>query len=46
LLSLALSKHLLSTFLDFEVSLVKAIYEISFTKRKHDQIDTVASTRR
>ena len=46
LLSLALSKHLLPTFLDFEVSLVKAIYEISFTKRKHDQIDTVASTRR
>jgi biofilm PGA synthesis N-glycosyltransferase PgaC len=46
LFSLMLSKHLLSTFFDFEVSLLKALYEIVFTKRKHDQIDTVSSTRR
>jgi len=46
LVSFIFSKHLLPTFLDFEVSLVKALYEILFTKRKHDQIDTVASTRR
>ena len=46
LLSYGVSRHLLSTFLDFEFSLVKALYEILFTKRKHDQIDTVASTRR
>jgi cellulose synthase/poly-beta-1,6-N-acetylglucosamine synthase-like glycosyltransferase len=46
LLSILVSKRLLSTFLVFEVSLLKALYEILFTKRKHDQIDTVMSTRR
>jgi len=46
LLSLVLSKHFLGTFLDLELSLLKAIYELVFTKRKHDQIDTVQSTRR
>lgn len=46
LFSILVSKHLLRTFLDFEVSLLKALYEIVFTKRKHDQIDTVMSTRR
>jgi cellulose synthase/poly-beta-1,6-N-acetylglucosamine synthase-like glycosyltransferase len=46
LLSLVFFRNLLSTFIDFEVSLVKALYEIVFTERKHDQIDTVASTRR
>lgn len=46
LLSIFVSKRLLSTFLVFEVSLLKALYEILFTKRKHDQIDTVLSTRR
>jgi hypothetical protein len=45
LFSLVVSKHLLITFLDFEVSLLKALYEIAFTKRKHDQIDRVLSTR-
>ena len=46
LLSIGISKHLLGTFLDFEFSLLKALYEIVFTKTKHDQIDTVSSTRR
>ena len=46
LFSMVLSKSLLGTFLDFEVSLLKALYEVIFTKRKHDQIDTVLSTRR
>ena len=46
LLSLALSRHLLRTFLDFEFSLLKALYEVAFTKKKHDQIATVLSTRR
>ena len=46
LLSMIVSKHLLVTFLDFEVSLLKALYEVGFTKKKHDQIDTVLSTRR
>jgi cellulose synthase/poly-beta-1,6-N-acetylglucosamine synthase-like glycosyltransferase len=46
LISALISKHLLSTFLDFEVSLLKALYEVAFTKKKHDNIDTVQSTRR
>jgi cellulose synthase/poly-beta-1,6-N-acetylglucosamine synthase-like glycosyltransferase len=46
LFSVVLSRQLLSTFLDFEISLLKALYEIAFTKKKHDQIDTVLSTRR
>ena len=46
ILSLVVSKHLLRTFIDFEISLLRAIYEIIFTKRKHDQIDTIQSTRR
>ena len=46
LLSIAASRHLLRTFLDFEYSLLKALYEIAFTKKKHDQIDKVLSTRR
>ena len=46
LLSVILSRHLLGTFLDFEVSLLKALYEVRFTEKKHDQIDTVLSTRR
>ncbi len=46
LLSLALSRHLFANFLELEVSLLKALYEIAFTKKKHDQIDTIKSTRR
>ena len=46
LFSMVVSKHLFGTFLDFEVSLLKALYELMFTKKKHDQIDTVLSTRR
>ena len=45
-LSFVLSRDLLPTFVDLEVSLLKALYEIVFTKKKHDQIDTVQSTRR
>lgn len=46
LLSFVISRNLLSTFVDLEVSLLKALFEIAFTKTKHDQIDTVQSTRR
>jgi cellulose synthase/poly-beta-1,6-N-acetylglucosamine synthase-like glycosyltransferase len=46
LLSIAVSRNLLRTFLDFEFSLLKALYEVAFTKKKHDQIATVLSTRR
>jgi cellulose synthase/poly-beta-1,6-N-acetylglucosamine synthase-like glycosyltransferase len=46
LISILLSKHLLVTFLDFEYSLLKALYQVAFTKKKHDQIATISSTRR
>ena len=46
LTTLVFSKHLIGTFLDFEVSLIRALYEVTFTKKKHDQIETVLSTRR
>jgi poly-beta-1,6-N-acetyl-D-glucosamine synthase len=46
LISIVLSKHLLVTFLDFEYSLLKALYQVAFTKKKHDQIATISSTRR
>ena len=46
LISFVISRNLLSTFIDLEVSLLKALFEIAFTKTKHDQIDTVQSTRR
>ena len=46
LLAFGISRNLLSTFVDLEVSLLNALFEIAFTKTKHDQIDTVKSTRR
>jgi cellulose synthase/poly-beta-1,6-N-acetylglucosamine synthase-like glycosyltransferase len=46
LLSIIVSRYLLVTFFDLEFSLVKALYEVSFTKKSHDQIDKVLSTRR
>ncbi len=46
LFSLIISKHLFATFIDFEISLLKALFETAFTKRKHDLIDKVLSTRR
>jgi cellulose synthase/poly-beta-1,6-N-acetylglucosamine synthase-like glycosyltransferase len=46
LVMLAISKHLVVTFLEFEYSLLKAIYQVVFTKKAHDKIDKVASTRR
>lgn len=44
--ALLLSKHFLFTFLEFSFSLLRALYEIIFTKRKHDIIDKIISTRR
>ena len=46
LFSILISKHLLGTFVDFEISLLKALFEVALTKKKHDNIDTVQSTRR
>ncbi len=46
LLTLLYSKQIVFTFLEFEYSLLKALYEIFFVKKTHDQIDKVASTRR
>jgi cellulose synthase/poly-beta-1,6-N-acetylglucosamine synthase-like glycosyltransferase len=45
MLSLILNRKLLMTFLEFEHALLKAIYQVSFTKTEHDKIDKVVSTR-
>lgn len=45
-LMLAFSRHLLATFLEFEYSLLRAIYQVVFTRKVHDKIDKVDSTRR
>jgi len=44
--SLIFSKHFAITFLESEYSLLKALYQIIFTKREHDKIEKVISTRR
>ncbi len=44
-ISLLLSRSLLITLLDFEISLLKALFGFLMNK-KHDKIETVASTRR
>ena len=46
LLALLYSKHFVLTFLEFEYSLLKALYETFFVRKTHDKIDKVASTRR
>jgi cellulose synthase/poly-beta-1,6-N-acetylglucosamine synthase-like glycosyltransferase len=46
LLTYVLARTVLVTFFDFEFSLLKAIRYIVVKKKKLDQIDTVASTRR
>ncbi len=43
---LTFSRNSILTFIRFEYTLLKALYETIFTKRAHDKIDTVASTRR
>jgi len=43
---LIFSRHFILTFLEFEYSLLKALYQLVFTKRTHDKIDKVVSTRR
>jgi cellulose synthase/poly-beta-1,6-N-acetylglucosamine synthase-like glycosyltransferase len=45
LLSLIFSRKLLMTFLEFEYALLKAVYQVSFTKTEHDKIDKAVSTR-
>jgi len=45
LLSLIFARRLLMTFFEFEYALLKAIYQVSFTKTEHDKIDKVVSTR-
>jgi cellulose synthase/poly-beta-1,6-N-acetylglucosamine synthase-like glycosyltransferase len=46
LVSLVVSKQAIITFMDFEHSLVKALYDVVVRKKKFDKIETVASTRR
>jgi cellulose synthase/poly-beta-1,6-N-acetylglucosamine synthase-like glycosyltransferase len=40
------SRHFVLTFLDLEYSLLKALFQVIFTKKAHDKIDKVISTRR
>jgi cellulose synthase/poly-beta-1,6-N-acetylglucosamine synthase-like glycosyltransferase len=44
--ALIVSKEMALTFLEFEYSLLKAFYQLVFTKRTYDKIDKVISTRR
>jgi cellulose synthase/poly-beta-1,6-N-acetylglucosamine synthase-like glycosyltransferase len=46
LLSVVVSKQVIMTFVDFEYSLVKALYDVVVRRKKFDKIETVASTRR
>jgi cellulose synthase/poly-beta-1,6-N-acetylglucosamine synthase-like glycosyltransferase len=46
ILSLVFSRSLLVTASEFEYSLLKALFQIAFTKKTHDKIDKVDSTRR
>jgi len=43
---LVFSRTLLLTFLQFEYSLLKAIFQVMFARKSYDKIDKVASTRR
>lgn len=43
---LAFSRRLLLTFLQFEYSLLKAIFQVVFVRKSHDKIDKIGSTRR
>ena len=43
---LIFQRHLVFTFFEFEYSLLKALYQVVFTKKTHDKIDKVISTRR
>jgi cellulose synthase/poly-beta-1,6-N-acetylglucosamine synthase-like glycosyltransferase len=46
LLSFVFSRSLLFTVSEFEYSLLKALFQIAFTRKTHDKIDKVDSTRR
>lgn len=43
---LIFSRHFIFTFFEFEYSLLKALYQVIFTRRTHDKIEKVISTRR
>jgi cellulose synthase/poly-beta-1,6-N-acetylglucosamine synthase-like glycosyltransferase len=46
IVAFAASRSFLYTVVEFEYSLLKAFYQVVFTKKAHDKIDTVESTRR
>jgi len=43
---LVFSRRLLLTFIDFEYSLLKAIFQVIFVRKSYDKIEKVGSTRR
>ena len=45
LLSLLFNRKVAVTFLEFEYALLRALYQIIFTRTEHDKIDKVISTR-
>jgi cellulose synthase/poly-beta-1,6-N-acetylglucosamine synthase-like glycosyltransferase len=45
LLTVLFNRRMLVTLLEFEYALLKALYQIIFTKTEHDKIDKVISTR-
>jgi cellulose synthase/poly-beta-1,6-N-acetylglucosamine synthase-like glycosyltransferase len=44
--ALIVSKGMVFTFLEFEYSLLRALYQVVFTRKTHDKIEKVISTRR
>jgi cellulose synthase/poly-beta-1,6-N-acetylglucosamine synthase-like glycosyltransferase len=45
LISFILNRKIPATFLEFEYVLLKALYQVAFTRTEHDKIDKAASTR-
>jgi cellulose synthase/poly-beta-1,6-N-acetylglucosamine synthase-like glycosyltransferase len=45
ILAFLLNRKILTMFFEFEFALLKAIYQVAFTKTEHDKIEKVMSTR-
>jgi cellulose synthase/poly-beta-1,6-N-acetylglucosamine synthase-like glycosyltransferase len=45
LVSFVFNKKMPATFLEFEYALLKALYQVAFTRTEHDKIDKAISTR-
>lgn len=45
LMSFLLNRRVVVMFLEFEYALLKAVYQVAFTRSEHDKIDKIISTR-